>query len=74
MDKKMPKLSPAALKMLGGIAEFETSDRPLPFNCVDFRVYPRLCSLGLVAHNIYKPVDGVCFTPKGRRFWNERRA
>ncbi len=72
--EKPIKLSKAAEYMMGGIAEFEISDRPLPFNCVDYRVYPMLSKLGLVAANIYLHGDagGVCFTPKGRRFWKSR--
>jgi hypothetical protein len=69
-DGPLPKLSAGAKRMLGGIAEFEISDRPLPFDAVDFRVFPRLMRLGLVASNIYQPHGGVSFTPLGRRIWN----
>jgi hypothetical protein len=73
-DAEKPiKLSRAAKYMMGGIAEFEISDRSLPFNCVDYRVYPKLSKLGLVAANIYlHDSGGVCFTPKGRKFWGSR--
>ncbi len=62
------KLSRAAEKMMESIASLEEDGRCTRW--IDDRVYPLLLREGLVARNIY---HGVCFTPKGRAFWQLRR-
>lgn len=53
------------------IADADRRGELLPFNKVDYRVYPLLSARGYVANNFYRPA-GVCFTPKGRKFWRRQ--